>query len=58
MTGSTWPAVPAKPIENMRITLWGVQGSCPIFPTPYGVQEYSRRLAVHVLGRVVEDILA
>lgn len=56
MTGSTWPATPAKPIENMRVTLWGVQGSCPIFPTPYGVQEYSRRLAVHVLGRVVEDM--
>ena len=46
----------AAPAQNMRITFWGVQGSTPIFPTPYGVQEYSRRLAVYVLGRAVEQM--
>src|SRR5688500_11540556 len=46
----------AAPVQNMRVTFWGVQGSTPIFPTPYGVQEYSRRLAVYVLGRAVEQM--
>jgi hypothetical protein len=46
----------AKPIANMRITFWGVQGSCPIFPTPQGLQEYSRCLAVDTLGRAIADL--
>lgn len=44
------------PIQNMRITFWGVQGSCPIFPNPYGIREYSRRLAVHTLTKTFEQI--
>src|SRR5262249_6483091 len=32
------------------------QGSCPIFPTPFGVQEFSRRLAVSTLMRAFEDM--
>ncbi|MGE5609901.1 MAG: MBL fold metallo-hydrolase [Bacillota bacterium] len=34
-----------QPTQNLRMTLWGVQGSCPIFPTRDDIQEYSRRLA-------------
>src|SRR5690349_10506459 len=51
----TGPAA-ARPVQNMRVTFWGVQGSCPINPTPYGIQEYSRRLAIYTLGRAFEDL--
>jgi len=43
-------------VRCMRLVFWGVQGSSPIFPSPCGVQEYSRRLAVRVLAQVVEDM--
>jgi len=56
MTEQPRPAAIGKPIQNMRITLWGVQGSCPIFPTPESLQEYSRRLAVSTLTRAVQDM--
>jgi len=49
-------AAAPRPIQNMRITFWGVQGSCPIFPTPQSLQEYSRRLAVCILGKAVADL--
>lgn len=49
-------AARARPIQNMRITLWGVQGSCPIFPSPDGVREFSRRLAVQTLQRAFEHL--
>ncbi|MCY2953736.1 MAG: MBL fold metallo-hydrolase [Planctomycetota bacterium] len=45
-----------RPIQNLRITFWGVQGSCPIFPNPYGIQEYSRRLAVHTLAKAFDEM--
>jgi len=35
-TGVTVPGTQSghnQPIKNLRITFWGVQGSCPIFPT-------------------------
>jgi len=50
------PSTPLPPPRNLRITFWGVQGSCPIFPNPYGIQEYSRRLAVYTLTKTFEDI--
>lgn len=43
-------------VRCMRLTFWGVQGSSPIFPSPCGVQEYSRRVAVHTLMQAVEDM--
>jgi phosphoribosyl 1,2-cyclic phosphodiesterase len=56
MNEESSPGLAGKPIQNMRITLWGVQGSCPIFPTPYGVQEFSRRLAVQSLTRAFDEM--
>ncbi len=48
----------ARPIQNMRITFWGVQGSCAIFPSPNGMQEYTRRLLTYALERTFADIQA
>ncbi len=47
---------PSRPIPALRISFWGVQGSCPIFPTPFGVREYSRRIAVDALQRTLAAI--
>src|SRR5437879_1550109 len=44
------------PIKNMRIRFWGVQGSCPIFPSLREVSEYARRIATHTLQRAFEDL--
>ena len=46
----------ARPVQNMRVTFWGVQGSCPIFPTPFGIQEYSRRLANYTLNKAFDEL--
>ena len=46
----------APPVANMRVTFWGVQGSCPIFPSPDGMQEYSRRLALDTLKKTFEHL--
>jgi hypothetical protein len=43
-------------VKNLRITLWGVQGSCPVFPAPREVDEYTRRIAVYALSRAIEDM--
>ncbi len=43
-------------LKALRITQWGVQGSCPIFPMPKEVHEYSRRIAVFALARAIEDM--
>lgn len=45
-----------SPVANMRITLWGVQGSTPIFPTPDGLQEYARRIAGHVIKQTLSEL--
>jgi phosphoribosyl 1,2-cyclic phosphodiesterase len=44
------------PIRNLRVTFWGVQGSCPIFPSPKGLSEYARRLAVFTLARAFDEM--
>src|SRR4051794_27865741 len=44
------------PIRNMRVTFWGVQGSCPIFPTGREVNEYARRIATYTIERAVTDL--
>jgi phosphoribosyl 1,2-cyclic phosphodiesterase len=45
-----------KPIEHLRITFWGVQGSCPVFPRNQQVAEYARQVAVHTLSRALADV--
>ena len=49
---------PSAPIKNMRVTFWGVQGSCPIFPTSREITEYARRIAEHTLDRAMRDLAA
>lgn len=44
------------PVKNLRITFWGVQGSCPVFPAIAAVHEYSRRVAVYTLVRTMEEV--
>ena len=56
MSQYTDPHAITTPIRNMRITFWGVRGSCQIFPTPAEVQEYSRRVAVDAVMRVINDL--
>ncbi|MDB5303469.1 MAG: hypothetical protein JWM97_1018 [Phycisphaerales bacterium] len=48
----------SKPIRNMRITFWGVQGSCTISPSRADVDEYARRVATEMLERSIRDIAA
>ena len=43
-------------VGNLRITLWGVQGSCPVFPSPPEIKEYTRRIACYALTRALEDM--
>ena len=46
-----------RPDRNMRITFWGVQGSCPIFPTRAEVDEYAGRIAAFVIERTLADLV-
>ena len=46
----------AKPVQNLRVTFWGVQGSCPLFPEPYEVEEYKHRVSLYVVTRVIDDM--
>jgi len=43
-------------VANLRITFWGIQGSCPVFPTPGEVDDYTRRMARHSVERTLHDI--
>src|SRR5688572_14011038 len=43
--------------SSMRITFWGVRGSCPIFPSAHEVREYTRRVAVHSITTAIADIV-
>lgn len=42
--------------QNLRVTFWGVQGSCPIFPTQGEVDEYCERVAAFTVQRTLADI--
>jgi hypothetical protein len=44
------------PVQNLRIRLWGVQGSCPVHPPLYVIRDDTRRVAVHVLERALADM--
>lgn len=46
----------AMPVKNLRVTFWGVQGSCSIFPTQREVCEYSRQLAVQTLESALKAL--
>lgn len=50
------PELPARPLKNMRITFWGVQGSCPIFPTGREVTDYARRIANATIERAMAEL--
>src|SRR6185437_10442840 len=41
---------------NLRVTFWGVQGSCPIFPTQDEVHEFAERIASYTVQRTLRDI--
>jgi hypothetical protein len=56
MTDALHSDLMTNPIRNLRITFWGVQGSCPIFPTPFGAQEFSRRLVIQSLARTFDEM--
>ena len=43
-------------VRNLRITFWGVQGSCPIFPAADEVNDYARRVARFTLERALLDL--
>jgi phosphoribosyl 1,2-cyclic phosphodiesterase len=45
-----------QPVKNLRITFWGCQGSCPVFPSPREVAEYTRRVQLMALTRTVENL--
>ncbi|MDB5321783.1 MAG: hypothetical protein JWN40_3414 [Phycisphaerales bacterium] len=45
-----------KPIDNLRIRFWGVQGSCPMFPEPHEVEEYRWMVAQDALQRALRDV--
>jgi phosphoribosyl 1,2-cyclic phosphodiesterase len=47
-----------KPIKNLRIRFWGVQGSCPFFPEAHEVADYERAAAMKLLTRVFQDVEA
>ncbi|MDB5291379.1 MAG: hypothetical protein JWL69_2620 [Phycisphaerales bacterium] len=48
----------SPPIRNMRITFWGVQGSCTVSPSRQDVEAYARRIATATLERALRDIAA
>lgn len=41
---------------NLRITFWGVQGSCPVFPTPQEIDDYARRIALATIEKTMADL--
>jgi ribonuclease BN (tRNA processing enzyme) len=45
-----------KSAANLRVTFWGVQGSCPIFPTLAEVADFSQRIAASMVTRTLADV--
>jgi phosphoribosyl 1,2-cyclic phosphodiesterase len=43
------------PVRNMRVTFWGVRGTCPVFPAPHEVEEYTRQTACYTILKAAED---
>ena len=44
------------PVKNLRVTFWGVRGSCPIFPAPHEVEEFSRQISVLSVFQTLQDV--
>src|SRR5471030_546059 len=44
------------PVKNLRVTFWGVRGSCPIFPAPHEVEEFTRQISVLSVFQTLQDI--
>lgn len=55
-TSQAQTTAPEAPSYRMRIKLWGVQGSCPVFPRPRDIAEYARQVAVQTLIRAWKDL--
>ncbi len=45
----------SPPIENLRITFWGTQGSVQHFPGPEEVGEYNKHIAIDIIRRMFQD---
>ncbi len=43
-------------MKNLRITFWGVQGSCPIFLSQHEFEEYAKHVATFTLTRSFEEL--
>lgn len=43
-------------VKNLRIRLWGVQGSCPLFPEVHEVEDYKTLVARDAIRRVLDDL--
>lgn len=50
--------VPFGSGANLRLTFWGVQGSCPIFPTQEELRDYATRIAAEATRRTLLQIAA
>lgn len=48
----------SKPVKNFRITFWGVQGSCPLFPEPHEVEGYKDQVCRYALTHILNDMKA
>jgi len=44
------------PSFNLRITLWGVQGSFPVSASPQSLEEYSKYISRHVLEQLLNEM--
>lgn len=50
--------VAMKSKANLRVTFWGVQGTCPIFPNRAEVTEYARHVAISTIEKTLLDAAA
>src|SRR5476651_542741 len=46
------------PVRDLRVTFWGTRGSCPNFPAPHEVEEFTRQVAVYSIVKALQDFAA
>lgn len=46
----------AAPASNMRVTFWGVQGTCPSFPSRADVEEYARHASIRAIQKTLTEL--
>lgn len=56
MQSTAIPIAAPPAIKHMRVRLWGVQGSCPMFPEPHEIEEYKSVLVRGTIRRVLDDM--